>query len=183
MIEEWRQITEAPDCEVSNYGNVRVKARTITTVTGAVRYYNPRIISQNRKKSGYIEVALPIEKGKRIYRLVHRLVLETFNPVEGMELLEVNHIDEDKTNNNLDNLQWVSSKQNCNYGTRNKNISMNCVRYEIYCPELNKKFYSQKEAAQYMGISTGAMSEYVNGKSKPRNGYHWIRVGGYGYEK
>ena len=45
------------------------------------------------------------------------------------------------------------------------------------------KFYSQKEAAQYMGISTGAMSEYVNGKSKPRNGYHWIRVGGYGYEK
>ena len=68
MIEEWRQITEAPDCEVSNYGNVRVRARTITTVTGAARYYNPRIISQNRKKSGYIEVALPVGKGKRIYR-------------------------------------------------------------------------------------------------------------------
>lgn len=183
MMEEWKQIVEAPDCEVSNYGNVRVKARTITTVTGATRYYGPYVISQNRKKSGYVEVALPIEKGKRIYCLVHRLVLEAFNPVVNMESLEVNHIDEDKTNNKLDNLQWVSAKQNCNYGTRNKNISINGVRYEIYCPELDKKSYSQKEAAQYMGISVGAMSGYVNGKSRPRNGYHWIRVGGYGYEK
>ena len=183
MVEIWKQILEAPDCEVSNLGNVRVKARTIVTTTGAIRHYSSYIVIKNQKKTGYIEVALPIEKGQRIYRLVHRLVLEAFNPVDGMEFLEVNHIDEDKTNNQLNNLQWVTSKQNCNYGLRNDKISQNGVRYEVYCPELNKTFYSQKEAAQYMGISTGSMSAYINKKKMPRNGYHWIRVGGYGYDR
>ena len=44
--------------------------------------------------------------------------METFNPVENMENLDVNHIDENKENNDLTNLEWLTHKDNVNYGTR-----------------------------------------------------------------
>ena len=47
----------------------------------------------------------------------------TYNPVEEMDKLDVNHLDEDKSNNHIDNLQWITHKDNCNYGTRNQKIS------------------------------------------------------------
>lgn len=105
MIEIWKQIKEAPDCEVSNLGNVRVKARDIITSAGQCRHYQAKQIAKNKKQTGYIEVALPVDKGKRIYRTIHRLVLMTFNPINNMENLEVNHIDENKENNILSNLE------------------------------------------------------------------------------
>lgn len=179
MEEIWKIIKEAPECEVSNFGNVRVKNRKIITSGGAVRYYEAKDIAKNKKKTGYLEVALPVEKGKRIYRTVHRLVLMAFNPIDNMENMEVNHIDENKENNCLENLEWVTPKENCNYGERNNKISQKCLRYKVYCEELNKTFYSQKEAAEYIGVSAGTMSDYLNKKTCPRNGYHWIRIGAY----
>ena len=53
---------------------------------------------------------------------LHRLILATFNPVEGMEELDCNHINENKADNRIENLEWVSHKDNCNYGTRNQRI-------------------------------------------------------------
>jgi len=63
-------------------------------------------------------VVLSVDNVQKICK-VHRLVLEAFNPVEGMDQLQVNHLDEDKTNNRLENLCWVTCKENNNYGTRN----------------------------------------------------------------
>ncbi|MBR5823812.1 MAG: hypothetical protein IKY67_06685 [Paludibacteraceae bacterium] len=51
---------------------------------------------------------------------VARLVLETYRPVEGMEKLQANHIKEfEKSNDSLNNLEWMTPKENANYGTRN----------------------------------------------------------------
>lgn len=57
--------------------------------------------------------------GKRHRYSVHRLILENFEPVEGMEKLQVNHIDGDKRNNTLKNLEWTTCKQNIQHAIEN----------------------------------------------------------------
>lgn len=70
---------------------------------------------------GYMVVCLR-KDGKQINKRVHRLVAEAYIPnPEGKE--QVNHKDENKKNNCLNNLEWMTSKENCNYGTRNARIS------------------------------------------------------------
>lgn len=72
-------------------------------------------------RGDYLRVSLFME-GKRISKSIHRLVAETFisNP---NNLPQVNHKDENKLNNHVDNLEWVTSEQNANHATRNKRIS------------------------------------------------------------
>ena len=59
---------------------------------------------------------------------VHRLVALAFLP-NPQNKPEVNHIDENKENNNVDNLEWVTSKENANYGTRNDKIKNYVLTY------------------------------------------------------
>lgn len=63
-------------------------------------------------KDGYLRVRLINYAGVIKAIPVHRLVMMTYQPVPNMNLLEVNHKDGDKTNNSLDNLEWVSNKEN-----------------------------------------------------------------------
>ena len=63
-------------------------------------------------KNGYVE-ALLSSGGTRKHYQVHRLVLMTYKPIEGMESLDVDHIDENRSNNCLSNLQWLTHKDNC----------------------------------------------------------------------
>jgi len=70
---------------------------------------------------GYKRVWLYNKTNKKKMR-VNRLVAVTFIP-NPLNLSDVNHIDEDKDNNNKSNLEWLSHKENCNYGNRNKKIS------------------------------------------------------------
>lgn len=71
--------------------------------------------------SGYVYVHLTALNGKRKKERLHRLVAIAFldNPEE---LPQVNHKDENKLNNCIDNLEWCSAAYNCNYGTRNQRI-------------------------------------------------------------
>lgn len=69
-------------------------------------------------KHGYREVCLS-ENGKGKHYLVHRLILSTFNPVENMERLDVNHIDGNKLNNELSNLEWCTRSENIKHSYKN----------------------------------------------------------------
>lgn len=62
---------------------------------------------------------------KKEFRL-HRLIAKTFIP-NPENLPQVNHIDEDKTNNAVDNLEWCTSLQNNNHGTRNEKIRPHAI--------------------------------------------------------
>lgn len=97
--------------QVSDLGNVR-----------SLNYCNTKK-SKNLKPggspNGYFGVTLSNGKSSSKRRfLVHRLVMITFNP-SGMKA-QVNHINEIKSDNRLSNLEWVTAKENCNYGTRNE---------------------------------------------------------------
>lgn len=170
--EEWRQIREAPWCYVSNLGRVKVEDRTTLTAGGYYRTSKGHLLAPNKKKTGYLEVTLPVTTNKRIYRSVHRLVLETFNPVENMENLEVNHKDEDKTNNNLSNLEWMTSKENCNYGTRNERTGEK-RRLAVKCIETGEIYPSGRAAAKAVNCPPSSICNCCKGIRKRAGGYHW----------
>lgn len=78
-----------------------------------------KILSTHLDRYGYEKVRLISIDGKRHTYSVHRLVLENFNPIDNMENLQVNHKDGNKLNNNLDNLEWVTPKENIKHAIKN----------------------------------------------------------------
>lgn len=164
IIEIWKKIPDAPDYEVSNLG--RVASR---------KYGDWRILRQNKKKTGYYEVGLCYKTNKRKWFLTHRLVLSTFNPIDGMENMEINHKDEDKSNNKLDNLEWVTSLENCNYGERNRKISEK-QSLKVMCIETGIIYDSCKQASDLTGVSRSGISGCLTGKQEMSGGYHWKEI-------
>ena len=89
---------------------------------------NDKILKPNRNSSGYVRVPLYNDENEYKQTLVHRLVyMAHVGPIpKGMQ---INHKDENKTNNCIDNLELMTNKENCSYGTRNARISKSMKRY------------------------------------------------------
>lgn len=123
-------------------------------------------LKEGKTKAGYLNVVL-CKNGKAKTFLVHRLVAQTYitNP---LELPEINHKDENKENNSINNLEWCDRKYNINYGSRNDK-----VRKAIYCVELNRVFESQMAAAKELGLIRQHINACCNGRQKTHGGYHW----------
>lgn len=103
--EEWRDI---PDYEglyqVSSFGRVK-----------SLYFGKERILKPKKDKCGYLHVIL-CKNGKRKSFLVHRLVAKCFlEPIKGKDI--INHIDENPSNNHVDNLEFCTHEYNMNYGT------------------------------------------------------------------
>lgn len=108
MTESWRTITEFPDYRISNLGQVESrKGKT------------PKILKQYNV-SGYLAVYLRANNKPSI-NYIHRLVALEFLPNPD-NLPQVNHINENKKDNRLENVEWCSIIDNLNYGTRNQRI-------------------------------------------------------------
>lgn len=163
MTEEWKYIAEAPDYMISNYGRILSKKNN---------YYN-KILKPKLLKNGYLAIGLMVN-GLRKFFLVHRLVLITFNPTKNMDILEVNHKDENRTNNHINNLEWTTSKQNCNYGTRNNKLSQQ-HKVKVLCIETGIIYNSFEDAANAVGIDKGGINMCCTGyrNRKTAGGYHW----------
>lgn len=84
-----------------------------------------KFLSGSLDTCGYLRFRL---KGKNVS--IHRMVLETFNPCPNMNSLEVNHIDGNKTNNRLGNLEWVTHQENMTHAVKTK-LTKNCSRAGI----------------------------------------------------
>ena len=107
MEEQWKQIVMNDmefDYLISSYGRV-------------YSLKTQKILANRYDKQGYIRVALR-KDGNPYYFLVHRLVAFHFIPNDDETKVEVNHIDENPSNNHVENLEWCTSKYNVNYGGR-----------------------------------------------------------------
>lgn len=98
------------DYEVSNYGHVRSKERILICKNGSKKFIPSKILSQADNGKGYKFINLwKNNKQHRYY--IHRLVAETFIP-NNDNLLEINHIDRNTSNNKVSNLEWCSRLTN-----------------------------------------------------------------------
>lgn len=150
MIEEWRKIVGYEGLyEVSSLGRVRSLDRYVKTCYEAYKLQKGKILNPGKNTNGYLQVVLHCN-GKYKKCLVHRLVSQAFLPNPD-NLPEVNHKDEDKTNNRVENLEWCTAKYNLSYGTRNirrrdtliKNGSWTGLSREEYIKEYYKKYYQE----------------------------------------
>ena len=157
--ETWKTVGTFENYEVSNLGNVRNK-NTL------------KVMKQCNDKDGYKLVNLS-NKGKTKLFRVHRLVLSTFTKDSSKQ---VNHINENKQDNNLENLEWVSCKENINHGTRNKRVSKKLSKkinqYDLNGNLINT-FYGINEAERKTGIFNQSIGQYALGKYKTAGGFIW----------
>lgn len=143
----------------------------ITSCGKVWSYRANKFLKAEKLTNGYLRVSL-VKKQKYKHCLIHRLVAKAYleNP---NDLPQVNHIDEDKTNNCLNNLEWISTADNINYGTRNEKISK-----AVYCVELDKIFESLNAAARALKIPAPCICNVLKrrGYRKTAGGYHWRYV-------
>ena len=127
MVEIWKSIDGYEGLyEVSSFGRVRSVDRVVEQVRNDGRViphaYKGRVLTPRRNKlHGYLEVNL-CKRGHhyktcRVHRLVATAFLENPNSYS-----DVNHIDEDKNNNSVSNLEWCDRYYNTHYGTRNDRL-------------------------------------------------------------
>lgn len=174
MIENWKAIAGYEGLyEVSNKGRVKSLGNNKTR--------KEKILKQARNCCGYLFVGLS-KDGKVKHTFVHRLVAEAFIPNPN-NLETINHKDEVKTNNAASNLEWMSQKDNINYGTRNKRVSEANINhpslskqvqmFDKQTGELLATFSSTMEASRVIGIYHSSICACCNGKLKSSGGYVW----------
>lgn len=170
-IEEWRPIKGYEGLySVSNLG--RIYSHKRNTTDGHI--YTPK-----KSHNGYDEIILSKE-GKIKKIRVNRIVYETFMG-EIPKGMHVNHIDENKSNNCLSNLNLLTSKENANWGTRNDRIAKTRIKngktktvmqYTKTMSFINK-YSSISEAARQSGIGYCSIKNCCYCKSKTAGGYIW----------
>ena len=175
-MEEWRDIKGFEGLyQVSNKGNVKSLERKVWDSRGYYRTVTEKILKANKKGRGYLYVTLSKDGIDDDY-YVHQLVACAFIP-NPQGLPEVNHLSEDKENNCVENLEWVSHEYNANYGTRNKRIAEKNSK-PIY--GINKvsglivEFPSIMEAEKVLGIAQQNICACCKGKLKSCGGYYWM---------
>ena len=176
MIEEiWRPIEGYEGLyEVSNTGQVRSLDRYVIDSLGHRKFYKGKVLIPVKSNLGYLFVSLYCNgKHKRI--TVHRLVAQTFisNPDN---LPEVNHRDEDKTNNRIDNLEFCDHKYNMNFGTRNIRRRETAIKNGSWTglsrKESMKKYYQENKDRICERQKEYSRKYYQDNKEKLREYFH-----------
>jgi hypothetical protein len=120
MNEEWIKTFCSPFYEVSNLGNVRSIDRERPWRFGKTQRIKGKPLAP-RVQSGYTLFDLMLEDGKKKTIRVHQLVYHSFSNTKPFKGMVVDHIDGDKSNNTLKNLQFITHTENCAKGKKHTN--------------------------------------------------------------
>ena len=166
--------------QVSNLGRVKSLDRVITNKMGVVRNLNGFVKKLTPGDNGYMGVTLS-RNGKYTRRYVHRLVAEAFIPNKE-KLPFINHKDENKDNNHVDNLEWCTCEYNNRYGTaperkRSKARELGQMRAVVQLTLSGEKineYESLHEASRKTGVGLPNIWNAANGGFNKQG--KWMRL-------
>lgn len=167
--EIWKDIPEFEGLyQVSNLGRVKSLKRTIITSNGKKVTYKPKYLSILEHYKGYLYTRIQYKNNQKSF-YIHRLVAQAFIPNPN-NLPEVNHIDGDKTNNCVENLEWCNDTENKEHAKNNNLLAVgkNCCRKMTKEDVINVRSIKDKtikELAKMYDISITSMSNIINYKS------------------
>ncbi|WZP34602.1 HNH endonuclease [Enterococcus phage vB_Efs19_KEN07] len=165
MIEKYVDI---PNYEglymVSNLGNV-------------YSYKSDKVMKQHIKRNGYKQICL-YKNGKKQQKLVHRLVALAFIPNKGNKET-VNHIDENKENNIVSNLEWATMKEQNNHGTRLERVGKSISKAQLNRQDVSKPiqcsngeiYKSINECSRLLNIDNSCIVKVLKGKRTHAKGF------------
>lgn len=177
MEEIWKDIPGYEGLyQACTTGEIRSVPHYTISSSGKKRFFEGKHIIPQKATSGYYHVVLH-KNGKKTTRLLNRIILITFKGYKTG--CDANHLDENPSNNSLDNLEWTTRKENCNYGNRNKRISKSkkgidtakcCDRIgdknpnsiKVYAlnkdMSINKVYSCYREAGDALGVNESTIS-------------------------
>lgn len=172
MEELWKSVLHFEGLyEVSSLGNVKSLRQN-------------KIMKHNVDKGGYHRVPL-YKNGKKLYKAIHRLVAQAFIPnIDNKP--QVNHIDSDRSNNNVNNLEWVTSSENNTHAYKfGKNYSrfgvQNGKSQPIIQYDLNGNFIKEWESlnlcADTLDLQESCISLCCSGKRNSTGGFKFKKKG------
>lgn len=165
--------------QVSDTGEVKSLSRVKPNNRGT-QQVNERILHKRTDKDGYFAVCLS-KDGKHYGKRVNRLVADAFIPNPENHPV-VNHIDEDKQNNNVSNLEWCTVKHNTLHGTGRIKTAMaqgRAVQKINLEGDVVEEFYSTCNASTKTGIPQSNIYKACSGERHTAGGYKWRFKYGY----
>lgn len=172
VMESWKDIPSYEGIyQASNTGKIRThKNKTTMTARHGVRKWAQRELKQKVSKDNCHRVSL-WKEGKEKTHLVHRLVASAFlKKVEGMDY--INHIDGDRNNNHIDNLEWCDHKINNNHAFDTGLIKSSTeVILKKNEEDEFKHFRSLAKASEYLGYHSGYLSYALKRGEREAGGY------------
>lgn len=168
----WRTYPDYPFIEVNQFGEIRTKDRYVSGRNGSKRLIKGRVLKQQLLPSGYMQVKFHVNY-KLVSLYVHRIVATCFLPNLN-NCPEVNHRDNDPTNNRWDNLEWCTPEYNIAYREKHGKalnhpmIAINLDNFEVLW------FESQREAARQLSINAGNINSVIKGGRPKTAGGYWF---------
>jgi len=178
--EIWRALPGVPGTEVSTFGRVRTLDRVVSSERGK-QFLKGRVLKQYKNNGGYQILSIKVD-GKWTSKTVHRLIAKVFIP-NPEELPQINHKDNDRTNNNVSNLEWCSSSYNCQYREKYGVSRTEAVGHPLFAINLAtlevSHFNSQNEASQVLGVCHQNISSVINGRLNQTHGFWFVNDDGH----
>jgi len=160
--------------QVSNLGRVRSLNKFVRHSNHFMKLKGSILKLQTDCQTHYKKIRL-CKEGKYTHYAIHRLVAQTFIPNPD-NLPQVNHKDENKSNNCVDNLEWCDSNYNNNYGTKNRRVALKLSK-PILQYDLNgnfiKEWISAMEIQRQLGYANTNINACCNKRIKRVYGYIW----------
>lgn len=140
---------------------------SISTEGRVMKNSTRKIMKPSLKPNGYMGINLFTSDGRRKKELVHRLVALTFIPND-KQLPQVNHIDRVRDNNCVDNLEWVTAKENMDKSSLPVKIRVRSMKSDFVA-----EFDSIREACKNLSLTESNVSECLRrgGRQKTHRGY------------
>ena len=189
--EEWKSVGVWKGIDFTGYYEISNKGRCIALdrVVNRKNWYKQKrqghLMNTYLDERGYPRLYLKKDGDRRDPR-VHQLVALRFIPNPDPEhKTQVNHIDENKENNCVENLEWVTPKENCNWGTHAERCTRNMVAYQkaraipVVQLTLDGEFvrvYDSYSATTKDGFCSGPVGACAKGLRHTSGGYRWMKL-------